>query len=56
MEQSLGDPTTCITLHPGFENVCLNRHVLEVAPIALKTRAGKSYRTMFVQGNRNEAE
>ena len=39
----------CITLHPGFQDVCLNKHVLEIAALSLKTKAGKSYRTMFVQ-------
>ena len=40
----------CITLHPGFRDVCLNRWVLEIASLALKTKAGKSYRTLFSQG------
>ncbi|XP_068684941.1 uncharacterized protein [Montipora foliosa] len=35
----------CITLHPGFHDVCLNRWVLEIASLALKTKAGKSYRS-----------
>ncbi|KAJ7375324.1 hypothetical protein OS493_002075 [Desmophyllum pertusum] len=51
-----GDPHQCITLHPGFQDVCLNRHVLEIAALGLKTKAGKSYRTMFLQGQRTEAE
>ena len=42
MEEAIGDRTVCITLHPGFESVCLNRHVLEVAALGLKTWAGKS--------------
>ena len=55
MEQ-FGDRQRCITLHPGFQDVCLNKHVLEIAALSLKTKAGKSYRTMFVQGRRTEAE
>ena len=46
----------CITLHPGFHDVCLNRWVLEIASLALKTKAGKSYRTLFSQGIKSESE
>lgn len=46
----------CITLHPGFQDVCLNRWVLEVASLNLKTKVGKSYRVLRRQGGRNEAE
>ena len=46
----------CTTLHPGFHEVCLNRWVLEVASLTLKTKAGKSYRVLRGQGGRNEAE
>ena len=45
-----------ITLHPGFHDVCLNRWVLEIASLALKTKAGKSYRTLFSQGLKSESE
>jgi len=55
MEQ-FGVRQQCITLHPGFQDVCLNKHMLEVAALSLKTKAGKSYRTMFVQGQRTESE
>lgn len=55
MEQ-FGDRQRCITLHPGFQDVCLNKHMLEVAALSLKTKAGKSYRTMFVRGRRMESE
>ena len=44
----------CITLHPGFRDVCLNQWVLEIASLALKTKAGKSYRTLFSQGLKSE--
>lgn len=46
----------CITFHPGFSDVCLNRWVLEIASLALKTKAGKSYRTLFSQGLKSESE
>ncbi|KAM7425176.1 hypothetical protein ABFA07_023361 [Porites harrisoni] len=56
MEETIGDRTVCITLHPGFERVCLNRHVLEVAALGLKTRAGKSYTTVRGQSNKSDDE
>ncbi|CAH3116039.1 unnamed protein product [Porites lobata] len=56
MEEAIGDRTLCITLHPGFESVCLNRHVLEVAALGLKTRAGKSYTTVRGQSNKSDNE
>lgn len=46
----------CITLHPGFLDVCLNKYVLEVASLGLKTKSGKSYKALLAQGNRSEAE
>ena len=56
MEEAIGDRTVCITLHPGFESVCLNRHVLEVAALGLKTRAGKSHTTVRGQSNKSDDE
>ncbi|CAH3179583.1 unnamed protein product [Porites lobata] len=56
MEEAIGDRTVCITLHPGFESVCLNRHVLEVAALGLKTRAGKSFTTVLGQSNKSDDE
>ncbi|CAH3137497.1 unnamed protein product [Porites lobata] len=56
MEEAIGDRTLYITLHPGFESVCLNRHVLEVAALGLKTRAGKSYTTVRGQSNKSDNE
>ncbi|CAH3147862.1 unnamed protein product [Porites lobata] len=56
MEEAIGDRTVCIILHPGFERVCLNRHVLEVAALGLKTRAGKSYTTVRGQSNKSDDE
>ena len=55
MEQ-FGDPKRCITLHPGFKEVCLSKHVLEVAALGLKTKSRKSHKTMFLQGQRTEEE
>ncbi|XP_067024276.1 P2X purinoceptor 7-like [Acropora muricata] len=46
----------CITLHPGFRDVCLNKYVLEVASLGLKTKSGQSYKTLLAQGKRSEAE
>ena len=46
----------CVTIHPGFQDVCLNRWVLEVASLTLKTKAGKNYRTLFSQGLEAESE
>lgn len=54
--ERFGDSEQCIILHPGFQDVCLNRYVLEVAALGLKTKSGKSYRTLFDQGRRSEAE
>ena len=48
--ERFGDTSQCITLHPGFHNVCLNQHVLEVAALGLKTKSGKSYRVLYGQG------
>ncbi|XP_078356492.1 uncharacterized protein LOC144641349 [Oculina patagonica] len=46
----------CITSHPGFSDVCLNRWVLHTAGIGLKTKAKKSYTTMLSQGDTAENE
>ncbi len=46
----------CITVHPGFQSVCLNRWVLGTAAIGLKTKQNKSYATLFAQGNTAENE
>jgi len=46
----------CITLHSGFHDVCLNRWVLQIASLNQKTKARKSYRTLFSQGLRSEQE
>lgn len=53
LEEAEGD---CITCHPGFEDACLNQYILETAALGLKTRAWKSHRTLFVQGQKSEAE
>ena len=46
----------CITSHPGFSDVCLNRWVLHTAGIGLKTKNNKSYTTMLAQGDTAEHE
>lgn len=47
----------CITMHQGFNSVCLNRKVLQTAGIGLKTKLKKkSYTTMLTLGDRAEAE
>ena len=46
----------CITSHPGFADVCLNRWVLHTAGIGLKTRQKRSYATMLTHGDRAEHE
>ena len=46
----------CITMHPGFGSVCLDRWVLQTAGIGLKTKLKKSYTTMLTLGDRAEAE
>ena len=56
MEEAIGDGTVCVPLHPGFESICLNRHVLEVAALGLKMRAGKSYTTVYGQSNKSDDE
>ena len=48
--ENFGEEQGCKTSRPGFQDVCLNQHVLEVASLSLKTRSGKSYRTIFAQG------
>lgn len=54
--EEFGDRKKCITLHPGFQDVCLERHVLQVAALNLKTESEKSYRTIYTHGRRTEAE
>ncbi|XP_028518526.1 uncharacterized protein LOC114576318 [Exaiptasia diaphana] len=46
----------CITIHPGFRNVCLDKWVLEVAAIGLKTRKGRSYLALYREGRKTESE
>ncbi|KAK3735912.1 hypothetical protein QZH41_009153 [Actinostola sp. cb2023] len=46
----------CITEHPGFTNVCLDKWVLHTAAIGLKTRNKKSYVTLYKQGGKSESE
>ncbi|XP_068748653.1 uncharacterized protein [Montipora capricornis] len=46
--ESFGDSKQCITLHPGFQDVR--------PALGLKTKSGKTYRMLFDQGQRSEAE
>ncbi|PFX21922.1 hypothetical protein AWC38_SpisGene13591 [Stylophora pistillata] len=46
----------CILLHPGFADVCLNKWVLQIAGIGLKTRENKSYTAMNAWEDRAENE
>ena len=46
----------CITMHPGFGSVCLDRWVLQTAGIGLKTKLKTSYTTMLTLRYRAEAE
>ena len=41
MMEELDDPVHCITLHPGFNSVCLDKWVLETAAVRLKTKKKK---------------
>lgn len=52
----IGREEDCITLHPGFRDVCLKKYVLEVASLGLKTKVGKSYKTIYLQGRKSENE
>ena len=50
------EPQTCITLHPAFRDVCLNKYVLEVAAVGLKTKAKRSYTVLYNEGRTSESE
>ena len=54
--EEVGKVDQCITEHPGFADVCLNRWVLQSAGIGLKTTSNKSYSTMLNLGERAESE
>ena len=43
-------PESCITTHPGFSTICLDKWVLEVAAVGLTTKNKKLYTTVFEQG------
>ena len=44
----------CVTSHPTFESVCLNRWVLATAAIGLKTKQKKGSTTLLAEGNTTE--
>ena len=54
--EEVGKVDQCITEHPGYADVCLNRWVLQSAGIGLKTTSNKSYSTMLNLGERAESE
>ena len=56
MEEAEMDENSCITQHPGFNNVCLDRWVLETAGVGLKTKTNKSYQTLLNQGAKSKSE
>ena len=46
----------CIVDHPGFEVCCLNKWVLEIASVGLKTRSKRSYSATRTQTNAAQSE
>ena len=46
----------CVTLHPGFDTVCLNQWGLHAAAIGLKTKSNKLYTTLLARGQRAEPD
>ena len=44
----------CVTSHPGFESVCLNRWVLATAAIGLKTKQKKASTTLLAESSTTE--
>ena len=44
----------CVTSHPGFERVCVNRWVLATAAIGLKTKQKKASTALLAEGNTTE--
>ncbi|XP_031552573.1 uncharacterized protein LOC116289772 [Actinia tenebrosa] len=52
----LDQQVQCITSHPGFESVCLDKYVLETAAVGLKTRGNRSYTILREKGFAKESE
>lgn len=46
----------CITDHPGFKANCLDKYVLEVASVGLKTRKNRRYDVLRAKGLVSESE
>ncbi|XP_028419305.1 uncharacterized protein LOC114545162 [Dendronephthya gigantea] len=46
----------CIVDHPGFNDVCLNEWVLEIASLGLKTKGHRNYNSVFREGQKTRAE
>ena len=51
-----GQEIKCITDHPAFENGCLDRWVLRLAAMGLKTKTNKLYTAMYEEGKKTEEE
>ena len=46
----------CITVHPGFNNGCLDPWALRIAAVGLKTKSNRRYTELRDTGQRTEAE
>ena len=46
----------CVTIHPCFQDVRLNRWVLEVAYLTVKTKAGKKLPNLVQPRSKNRTE
>ena len=56
MEQ-FGDRQRCITLHPGFQDVCLNKHVLEIAALSRRLKLeSHTKRCLFKDEERKQSK
>ncbi|KAK3745925.1 hypothetical protein QZH41_010221, partial [Actinostola sp. cb2023] len=56
LEELQDENLNCITKHHGFRAVCLDKWVLEIAAIGLKTRKRRSYVIMRTEGRTSEAQ
>lgn len=54
--ESFDGEITCITQHPGFPAVCLNKDVLEAASVGLRTSKGRSYSVLRIQRGTTDAQ
>jgi len=42
--KEVGDPPTCITMHPGFPSICLDKWSLRMSAAKYRTIDKKTYR------------